>query len=81
MHSQPENRPKAVGARQTVRALRSGTAARVYLARDAAPAVTGPIEELSREMSAETVWVGSMKELGQACGIAVGAAVAAELRS
>ena len=80
VRSQLENHPKAVGARQTARALRAGSAVRVYLARDAAPAVTGPIEDLCRELGVEAVWVGSMKELGRDCGIAVGAAVAAALK-
>lgn len=71
---------KVVGVKQTARALRAGKAVRVLLARDADPAVTGPIEALSRAHSVETVWFGSMKELGRACGIAVGAASAADLR-
>ncbi len=80
MLSQLENGPKAVGARQTVRALRAGRVRRMYLARDAAPAVTGPVERLCRELSVEVVWTDTMKQLGQACGIAVGAAAAAVLK-
>ncbi len=80
MLSQLENGPKAVGAKQTVRALRCGRAKRVCLAGDAASGVTGPIERLSRELSVEVVWTDTMKQLGQACGIAVGAAAAAVLK-
>lgn len=80
MLSQLENHRKVVGGRQTARALRAGTAVRVYLARDADPAKTGPIEALSRELSVEVEWADTMKRLGQACGVAVGAAVAAVLR-
>lgn len=81
MPSQSEQRPRAVGAKQTARALRAGKAVRVFLARDADPAVTGPVEALCREQSVETVWFDTMKELGRDCGIAVGAAVAAATRS
>lgn len=77
--SQLKNGTKVVGAKQTVRALKSGTALRVFLAKDADPAVTDPIGELGRELSVEVEMVDTMKQLGQACGIAVGAAVAALL--
>lgn len=79
MLSQLENRPRVVGAKQTARALQAGRVTRVFLARDADPAVTGPLEALSRERSVEVQWAQSMKELGQACGIAVGTAAAGSL--
>lgn len=72
--------PRVVGAKQTRRALNDGRAVRVYLAEDADPGVTGPIETLCAELGAEMVHVPAMRELGQACGIAVGAAVAALVR-
>lgn len=80
MLSQLERSKRVVGAKQTARALRAGTAAQVFLARDADPAVTGPIETLSRERSVAVGWADTMRQLGQACGIAVGASVAAVLR-
>lgn len=72
--------PRVVGVRQTRRALTEGCAVRVFLAEDADPAVTGPIEELCVQLGASLDRVPSMRELGQACGISVGAAVAALLR-
>ena len=72
--------PRVVGAKQTRRALSDGKAVRVYLAEDADPGVTGPIEALCAERGTEVVRVPAMRELGQACGIAVGAAVAALVR-
>lgn len=72
--------PRVVGAKQTRRALNDGRAVRVYLAEDADPGVTGPVAELSAEKGVETVRVPAMREMGQACGIAVGAAVAAVVR-
>lgn len=72
--------PKVVGAKQTKRALTGGKAVTVYLAEDADPRVTEDIRELSRTCGVPVVDVPAMKELGQACGIAVGAAVAALVR-
>lgn len=71
---------KVVGAKQTKRALTSGKAAAVYLAEDADPRVTEAVRTLSQECQVPVYEVSSMKKLGQACGIAVGAAVAAQLR-
>ncbi len=68
---------KVVGAKQTKRALSGGTAVAVYLADDADPRVTEAIRELCVQQNVPTHDVPSMKELGQVCGIAVGAAVAA----
>ena len=79
MLSQLENSPKVVGAKQTRRALSEGKVKRVFLARNADPAVTAPMEALCVERSVDIEWVDTMKQLGQACGIAVGSAVAALL--
>ena len=76
MLTQLENNAKVVGAKQTKRALRDGKAARVFLAKDADPALTESIEADSLEHQVEVEWIATMKELGKACGIAVGAAVA-----
>ena len=77
--SQLENNLKVVGAKQTKRALRDGKATKVYLAKDADPALTEPMEALSLEHQVAVEWIPTMKDLGKACGIAVGAAVAAVL--
>lgn len=69
--------PRVVGAKQTRRAVADGRAVRVYLAEDADPNVTGPMEDLCREQGVEVQRVPAMRALGAACGIAVGAAVAA----
>lgn len=68
---------KVVGAKQVKRAIEAGTARRVFLAADADPRVTDPIAALCTEKSVETECGFSMKELGKACGISVGSAVAA----
>ena len=66
-----------VGAKQLRKALLAGRARYVFLAQDADPGLTEPIEALCREHSVQCAWVPSMSELGSACGIEVGAAAAA----
>ena len=65
------------GAKQLRKALLAGRARYVFLAQDADPGLTEPIEELCRQRSVQYAWVPSMSELGSACGIEVGAAAAA----
>lgn len=68
-----------VGAKQLRKALTSGSARFVYLAANADPAITEPIEALCQLNCVEYAWVKSMTDLGHACGIEVGAAAAAAL--
>lgn len=72
-----KNGMKVVGAKQTTRALNEGRAAALFLARDADPRITEPFTARCAEAGVPVTWVGTMKELGAACGIAVGSAVAA----
>ena len=67
---------KVVGAKQAKRALRDGRAVRLFMAMDADPRLLQPLvqEAVNRQVPASQV--PTMKELGAACGIAVGAAVA-----
>ena len=71
---------KVVGAKQVRRAVDNSTAVRVFLAEDADPRVTGPVEALCLERGVPVEKVPAMRELGAVCGIAVGAAVAALVR-
>ena len=68
-----------VGAKQLRKALQSGRAKRVYLAGNADPAITEPIEAMCEQYHIDFAWVPSMLDLGRACGIEVGAAAAAGL--
>ena len=77
MLEQLKTAAKVVGAKQVRRAVQDGRAARVFLAEDAASQITQPLRMLCEEHAVPVEEVLSMKELGQACGIAVGAAVAA----
>ena len=66
-----------VGTKQLKKAVLSGKAKRVYLAENADPDVTGPLENLCSEHHIQITWVSSMSDLGRSCGIEVGAAAAA----
>ncbi len=70
---------RAVGASQTAKAVRGGRARLVLVARDADRKVTEPVIRAAQERGVPLVEVDSMRELGRACGIAVGAAAAAVL--
>ena len=70
-----------VGTKQLKKALRAGTAQQVFLAENADPAVTEPLEAMCGELHIQITWVRTMAELGRECGIEVGAAAAAVLRS
>ena len=66
-----------VGAKQLKKALNKGAARHVFLAKNADPAITDLLEDLSRQTETPISWVSSMADLGRACGIEVGAAAAA----
>lgn len=77
MLTQLEQAAKVVGVKQTRRALNDGRAKSVFLAHDADPALTEPLAELAEGKGIPVCWTERMRDLGKACGIAVGAAVAA----
>ena len=66
-----------VGLKQLRKALENGKAKFVFLAQNADPALTEPIAALCQQNQVSYTWVGSMADLGRACGIEVGAAAAA----
>lgn len=67
---------KVVGAKQARRALGDGRASKVFLATDADPRITEVLAAQCAELGVPLIEVDSMKALGEACGISVGAAVA-----
>ena len=70
-----------VGAKQLKKAVKANRVRYVFLAENADPAVTEPLEALCVDNHIPITWVPSMAELGHACGIEVGAAAAAVLIS
>ncbi len=81
MLDQLEQDRRAAGVKQVRKAVLSGQAAGVFLARDADPLMTEPIEALCRERNVPVEYVPAMRELGHRCGLKVGCAAAALIRS
>lgn len=66
-----------VGSKQTVKALKAGDVIELVIAKDADMKVTANLLQTAREMNTAITYVDSMKKLGKACGIAVGASAVA----
>jgi len=71
---------KIIGTKQTVKALKSGQVVEVIVALDADDKIKNRVIGVAKEMNVPIVTVDSMKELGKACGIDVGAATVAITR-
>jgi len=69
-----------IGTKQTKKAIEQGKAQEVIVAKDADDKVTAPIISMCRDRGIAVVPVDSMRELGKACGIEVGAAAVAILK-
>ena len=80
MLNELKNSPKVVGIKQLRKALSRGALLRIFLADNADPALTEPIAAQAEAQGVPVERVSTMKELGQACSIAVGAAAAGLLR-
>ena len=74
------NGNKIVGVKQTIKAVEKGSAKMVFVAKDADERVVGKIVELCKKDNIQITYVESMKQLGKACNIDVGAAVACTLK-
>ncbi len=71
---------RTVGMKQTLKAIQGGNAHCVYLAKDVEDYVAAKIKGLCGKAQVELLLVDTMKDLGEACGIQVGAATAAILK-
>lgn len=70
-----------VGTKQTTKAIEQGIVSEVFVAKDAEARVTSRVIQLCRQADIPIFYVDSMRKLGKACGIEVGAAVAAIKKS
>ena len=68
-----------VGTKQLRKAMARGVVNYVCLAKNADPSITEPVAQQCEARGLACYWVSSMRELGDACGIEVGAAAAAVL--
>lgn len=71
---------KAIGIKQTLKAVESDTARIVFIARDADEKIVAALKELCISKSVEIEYVEAMKLLGKACGIEVGASAVCLLK-
>ncbi|MGY3716680.1 50S ribosomal protein L7ae-like protein [Sutcliffiella cohnii] len=69
-----------VGTKQSVKALKAGTAREVVIAEDADVKVTQKVIQTAIEHNVPITKVDSMKKLGKACGIEVGASAVAIIK-
>lgn len=66
-----------IGIKQTMKAVQAGQVEEVYLSEDADKRLTEKVQQLCEEKGIPVIYVDSMRRLGKACGIEVGAAAAA----
>jgi large subunit ribosomal protein L7A len=69
-----------IGTKQAVKALRSGSVKELVIAKDAEQRVVSAAIQAAEEMKVPITYVDSMKKLGKACKIDVGAATVAIIR-
>ncbi|MEH7180894.1 50S ribosomal protein L7ae-like protein [Neobacillus vireti] len=69
-----------IGTKQTVKALKDGTASELIIATDADTKVTAAVVKLAQDVNIPIIYVDSMKKLGKACGIEVGASTVVIIR-
>jgi large subunit ribosomal protein L7A len=69
-----------IGTKQSLKALKDDRVKEIVYAIDADERVTAKIIEVAQEKGISVAGVDSMKKLGRACGIDVGAAVIALLK-
>ena len=66
-----------IGTKQSLKALKDDRVTEIIFAADADERVTSKVLELAEEKGIPVIEVDSMKKLGKACGIDVGAAIIA----
>ncbi|MBP8613704.1 MAG: ribosomal L7Ae/L30e/S12e/Gadd45 family protein [Firmicutes bacterium] len=74
-------RRKVAGAKAVMKAISRGSVERVLVAKDADTKVLSDVINLAEKSDVEIYWVCSMKELGEYCGISVGASCCAILKN
>lgn len=80
MISEAEKQRLQVGCKQAVKALNENKVQKVFLSDDCESKIKAPIEELASKNNTQVFYVPTMKELGNMCGIDVGASCAVILK-
>lgn len=71
---------RVVGLKQTVKAIKNDILKKVYIANDADAYIKTSIMDACQDKNFQIIYVDSMKELGEACGIDIGASTAGILK-
>ncbi len=71
---------RSVGLKQSIKAIESGDVKLAFIAKDADKKIVETIENACVQRSITVSYADNMKQLGRACGIEVGAAVACVLK-
>lgn len=71
---------KAIGIKQTLKAVEGDLAKTVFIARDADEKIVANLKALCIAKSVELEYADTMKQLGKACGIEVGASAVCLLK-
>lgn len=69
-----------IGTKQAVKALKEGKVEELVIAADADQKVTAQVVTTAQDLEVPVLYVDSMKKLGKACEIQVGAAAVAIIR-
>ena len=80
METLKQSANRVVGTKQALRALKAGTLARVYVANDSDTFLFQRVARAAEEAGVPAVRVNTMKELGEACKVAVDTAAAGILK-
>lgn len=80
MISESEKARLQVGYKQAVRALAEDKVKKVFLSDDCDKKISSSVEKSAKEKNADVFYVPTMKELGDLCGIEVGASCAVILK-
>jgi len=75
-----KNSKKTVGLKQSLKALQSGEAMAVIIARDADERIIKEVEDMCSKSGIEVTYADEMKKLGKACNISVGTSVVCILK-
>ena len=80
METLKQSANRVVGTKQVLRALKAGTLARVYVANDSDTFLFQRVARAAEEAGVPAVRGNTMKELGEACKVAVDTAAAGILK-
>ena len=66
-----------IGAKQVMKAIRTGSILKAYIASDCDPIISRPVIDLAQGSGVTVEYIPTRKQLGEMCGIKVKAACAA----